>query len=236
MKDFLKKLRKNRGLTQEGLAGVVGWSVDKIGRIERNDQDLSIDDIIELGKAFRMSQQETAGILLQMAGISNVDISDFMPEAREDKIFEIEAHVGSICVNKTKDGVRVLIGKRLLTRDLYAGQWECGGGQVLPGENFTDAILRQVREEFGIEVRIIGVIGTYEIQTLQINKRKIPGVSFLCELVNSDAADKIKINPKEYSEHRWIKEEKLDVFDIVDGVKKDILKVLKFYKRKIKKN
>lgn len=37
--------------------------------------------------------------------------------------------------------------------------WEYPGGMVEPGETFQDALLREIKEEAGIDVEITGFIG-----------------------------------------------------------------------------
>lgn len=63
----------------------------------------------------------------------------------------------------------VLIGRRdpdevLLVRratDPLAGYWAVVGGFVNPGESPADAARREVREELGIRVRLLGILGAY---------------------------------------------------------------------------
>lgn len=50
-----------------------------------------------------------------------------------------------------RDG-RVLLAQRNRPPEL-AGQWELPGGKVEPGESVEAALLRELREELGIEVR-----------------------------------------------------------------------------------
>lgn len=47
---------------------------------------------------------------------------------------------------------KVLIGKRKLDNKHYAGKWEFPGGKVELGETDWDAIRREFKEEFDIEV------------------------------------------------------------------------------------
>lgn len=48
---------------------------------------------------------------------------------------------------------RILLARRTLGRDL-AGLWEFPGGKVEPGESPEDALVRELREELGIEARV----------------------------------------------------------------------------------
>lgn len=50
------------------------------------------------------------------------------------------------------DGERVLLGKRSATRDRFPGVWDIFGGHIEPGETARQALLRELREELGIEV------------------------------------------------------------------------------------
>jgi len=212
------------------LAELMGWSNDKIGRIERGKQDLTVEEIKSFGSALKLSKEEMGSILFQVAGVTTFDIMKFLPDVREEKRFEIETHVAGICMKRTNHGVRILIAKRLNTRDLYPGKWESGGGQVKPGENFEEAIKRQMREELGIEVNILTIVSTYEILTPKLSQMKIPGLKFLCTPASEKSAEGVKINPKEFSEYKWITEHEIDQFEFIRGVKKDMVAALEYYK------
>jgi len=233
--DWVKEHRIKIRLSQERLAGVVGWSNDKIGRIERGKQKLSSEEVIKLGRALRMSDKELSSIVLHNVGLPYVNINDFMSTVREEIRFALETHVAGICLKRTTQGIRILIAKRLTTRELYPGKWECGGGQVMPGENYEEAIRRQMREELGIEVNIITTIGTYEIMTPQLLQRKIPGIKFLCEMVNHLNTMEIKFDQNEFSESKWIKEDEVETIDFIPGIKKDIATALRIYKSYLNK-
>jgi 8-oxo-dGTP diphosphatase len=57
-----------------------------------------------------------------------------------------------------RDGA-VLAAQRTRPAEL-AGRWELPGGRVERGETETDAVVREVREELGAEVRVTGRLGT----------------------------------------------------------------------------
>lgn len=54
-------------------------------------------------------------------------------------------------------------GELLLVRTYWRGEtWEPPGGQVEEGEPLDDALKREVREETGLDVRVVGVCGVYQ--------------------------------------------------------------------------
>ncbi|MCX6842189.1 MAG: NUDIX domain-containing protein [candidate division WOR-3 bacterium] len=63
---------------------------------------------------------------------------------------------------KDKEG-RVLLLRRSKTSRSNAGVWEFPGGKTEPGENFADALVREVKEECGLDViptRAVGAVQT----------------------------------------------------------------------------
>lgn len=74
---------------------------------------------------------------------------EIIPRPKTLKLQEIEAVVAVI----ERDG-RYLIQQRA-DKGLLAGLWEFPGGKVEPGESLAAALRREVREEVGVEVRIV---------------------------------------------------------------------------------
>lgn len=146
---------------------------------------------------------------------------------RENNLNQIEVHVAGICLRKNKRSIEVLAAKRADTRNIFPGKWECGGGQVNPGENFKEAIIRQHKEELNINSKIIQPIGTYEILNNQINQKKIPGICFLCETNTK----KPKVDGKELVECRWIPIEKIDKIDFIPGMTEEIRNAGEIFKK-----
>ncbi len=131
---------------------------------------------------------------------------------REKELEKIEVHVAGICL---KDG-QVLCAKRTQARKLFPGKWECGGGQVRYGERFEDACKRQFREEFGVMVEPLAVIGTYFIDD---GETKIPGLKFLCDIVEEY---ELKADPGEHDEIRFMPLDAIETYDFIPGVIDDI--------------
>lgn len=52
-------------------------------------------------------------------------------------------------------------GELLLERRSDNGRWGMPGGTLEIGENLAGAVVREVREETGIDVEVVGLVGTY---------------------------------------------------------------------------
>ncbi|NTW46142.1 MAG: NUDIX domain-containing protein [Candidatus Moranbacteria bacterium] len=153
---------------------------------------------------------------------------------REDRRELIETHVGTVCFRETDAGIRILIAKRQSTRSLYPGLWECGGGQVRSGENFDEAVRRQTREEFGIEIGDAVPFSTYEIAVPDLPQRKIPGVLFACFCEPGDGGNAVSVcDIREHSECRWQSIDDLSGFDFIPGIREDIREGLEVYSRRM---
>lgn len=57
-------------------------------------------------------------------------------------------------------GEDVLLIRR--ARAPFEGQWSIPGGKVEFGETLEDALMREVREETGVEIALTGLIGVYQ--------------------------------------------------------------------------
>lgn len=148
---------------------------------------------------------------------------------REEKSHKIEVHVAGICFRETPADIEVLIAKRRSDRQLYPGKWECGGGQVFPGENFQEAIKRQMGEELGVEVEKAIVFGTYEIKVPEMKQKKIPGIKFVCFWKKYLDGKGPKIDSREHEKWQWISINKLSGIDFIPGIGQDIRDGWDFY-------
>jgi 8-oxo-dGTP pyrophosphatase MutT (NUDIX family) len=63
-----------------------------------------------------------------------------------------EYHLTVLGIVAHKDG-RFLITKRVMTKAWAPGWWEVSGGAAMAGEDSKDAVLREVREETGLDVK-----------------------------------------------------------------------------------
>ncbi len=136
---------------------------------------------------------------------------------REENIHRIEVHVAGFCF----DGNKILVLKRSPSRKLYPNLWECGGGAVWPGENFEEALKREMKDEAGVIVEPVIDLKTYEILTPDLEQKKIPGLRIICKFVGYVNGKGPQISA-EHTEWKWIAVDRLDGLEFIPGLKEDI--------------
>ncbi|MFB4277828.1 MULTISPECIES: NUDIX domain-containing protein [unclassified Nonomuraea] len=107
-------------------------------------------------------------------------------------------------------------GRLLLARHGDVGLWAAPGGGVDPDERPEAAVVRELREELGIEVEVRGLIGVYggpEFRTVYPNGHQVGYViaAYACALAPGSAGpepDGVEIN-----DFRWLSEQELSGYD-----------------------
>ena len=80
-----------------------------------------------------------------------------------------EYHLSVLGVIVRPDG-KFLITKRVMTKTWAPGWWEVSGGAVLAGEESEDAVIREIKEETGLDVQ--GCEGGYQFSYHRENPGK----------------------------------------------------------------
>jgi len=80
-------------------------------------------------------------------------------------------------------------------------KWEFPGGKPEANESLEDALTREIREELGVEIRVLR-------QFDRSTTGEIDLVCFVCELV-----DEVPTNSTDHSELRWVPEDELSKLD-----------------------
>lgn len=81
----IQELRRDRGMTQTQLAEYVGISSDNLGRIERGQQGVSIDLLIELADFFAVSMD-----FIALGRKMKVDVVRSMIRSAIDTLVKLE--------------------------------------------------------------------------------------------------------------------------------------------------
>jgi ADP-ribose pyrophosphatase YjhB (NUDIX family) len=120
--------------------------------------------------------------------------------------------VEAIIINSKND---LLVLKR--NNPPAKGEWWFPGGRIRRGETFFQTLIREVREETGLEVKMLGFIGVYE--RIFRERHDIP-IVFLCRcedenvILNSEHSEyKFLDANKAFAElHQMLKEALADMF------------------------
>lgn len=100
-------------------------------------------------------------------------------------------------------GKKILIAQRR-EKDRLAGKWEFPGGKIEPGERPEECLIREMKEEFGVNVTVTGFFGKnvyeYESGTIEL----------LAYYVNWHS-EKFKLNA--HAAIKWVPLSQLDQFD-----------------------
>lgn len=105
---------------------------------------------------------------------------------------------------------RLLLLKRSMKSRNYPGKWEFPGGKVDPGERFDDAMLREVREETGLNVRLKSFIGAA--------KAEMPRVIAIQMVMELEAPDMAPVISDEHEAYVWASPGDTLSMELVDWV------------------
>lgn len=151
---------------------------------------------------------------------------------------DITLDVGNYKLNVRAAGIMIHNGKILVHRNVNSDHYALIGGRVEIGENSVDTIKREIKEELGKDIEIIGYISTIE-NFFEMKNSKYHEIMFVhkIEFINEDDK-KIEytmknIEGKEYLQYEWIEINKIDEYPLVPKVIKAILKENKFPIHKI---
>jgi 8-oxo-dGTP pyrophosphatase MutT (NUDIX family) len=114
-------------------------------------------------------------------------------------------------------GVTAVIqdGDRLLVvRQRDSGRWSLVGGGVEPGEDPETALRREVREELGVDVDVLGIVGAYGGTDLEVtypngDRVAYVTVAYRCSL----ASETLVLEDDELVETRWVTTDQVEDLD-----------------------
>lgn len=112
------------------------------------------------------------------------------------------------------NGRKVFIAHRLPKGDM-GGKWEFPGGKVEEGEECGEAIKREMKEEFNVEVEALGLIA--ESRFMHRGEERL---LLAYETKFPDNMDTEHLQLTEHSECKWVDIDEIEGIDFVDSDKK----------------
>lgn len=118
---------------------------------------------------------------------------------------------------------KVLIVQRSSDEGLYPNMWELPSGKREELEDTNQAVLREVKEETGLDVKIEKILSVfdYQIET-ETEIRDATQISYLVKIVGEDD---VKLSP-EHQNFAWIGFDDIENYDITKETKKVIVEAL----------
>ncbi|NOZ19999.1 MAG: NUDIX domain-containing protein [Planctomycetes bacterium] len=113
---------------------------------------------------------------------------------------------------------RCLLIRRSMNSKFFAGQWDLPGGKVDSGEEFDDAMAREVAEETGLTITLEGVAGASE--------HELPHIRVAILFMEARVASGDVQLSSEHDEFRWVSRKELGNMDISDQLSPFVLSYL----------
>jgi len=107
---------------------------------------------------------------------------------------------------------KYLIGKRAFHKKFSPGKWEFIAGFVDEGETPQETIIRELKEETGIQGKVVKICAPYEVPDNEGMWKIFP---FVIEADNN-----FKINKEDHEELKWIRASELENYpDLSEDLK-----------------
>ncbi len=107
---------------------------------------------------------------------------------------------------------RVLIVKRSEDDEVGGGTWECVGGKIDFGEGLEDALVREIKEEVGLDVNVKQILYATTFKTNPT--RQVVILTYLCTSSNHEV-----VLSSEHSDYRWVTKDQLKSYLPIDIIR-----------------
>ena len=128
------------------------------------------------------------------------------------------------------DGEKLLMLKRSDNK-----KWTMPGGTLDFGESLTDCAIREVKEESGLDVEIVDVIGTYTDPNIVVaySDGEVRQ-EFTIVYAGKFSGDKVVLD-EESTDYKWVGFDEVANLELADSQKRRIADVIEYYKHGTKK-
>lgn len=141
-----------------------------------------------------------------------------------DKNVKTEVNVACAIIMKEELGIKSVLMIMRAKDDHWPNHWELPRGKCdkPPGEDLKHCVIREAKEETGLDIIPVQLIDTY-IYYAMAGTRKTTCYNYLCQM--KDQNQKVKLS-KEHQAAKWISEVGMAELLIHPDQKKALIKVL----------
>lgn len=138
-------------------------------------------------------------------------------------------------------GIIIHNNKVLLHRNVNSDHYALVGGRIEIGEDSETTVKREIKEELGKDIEIIGYVSTIE-NFFEMKSSKYHEIMFVHQVEFVDEDDKKieyalkNIEGKDYLQYEWIELYKIDQYPLLPKAIKSALKENQFPVHKINKD
>ena len=104
---------------------------------------------------------------------------------------------------------QILVSKRSMNKKYFPGFWEVIGGNLEFGEDFTDCVIREVKEEINCSIK--------DLKHLHSRAMYLNGLMYITIAYYGELTDEPAFNQEEISEIKWISKDELGNFEFCPG-------------------
>jgi len=133
--------------------------------------------------------------------------------------------LGGVIVNQDN---KILILQRNKDEEVFPNTWELPSGKRELLENSERCLLREIKEETGLDVKIIMPFSVFDYQIEKPEEiRDTTQINFLVKLIKGN---KVKLSP-EHQNFAWISKDEINQYQLSKATKKVILKAFELIKK-----
>lgn len=108
-----------------------------------------------------------------------------------------------------------LILKRSKLSGGYKDIWEFPGGGLEEGEKHEDALLREITEETGLQVKLLRPLSTWDAR--RKDGTQVVGITYLCHYTSGDI-----VLSEEHIDYAWITADDVDAYSVFPKMREEI--------------
>ena len=106
---------------------------------------------------------------------------------------------------------RVILLRRATQMRYSPGHWDLPGGHLAAGEDFEECLLREAKEETGLDIAVERLLG--------VNKMPIRPFVQLFYACRTLVYQRVTLQPHEHVEYRWVTLEEMAAMDLIPYLK-----------------